>query len=433
MRIQFKKLFGKFDYNIDTENNKLTILTGPNGFGKSTILNCIEHINSGYEGLLYFDNLDFEEIIFDNKIYLYKGTQNKLKIKLRKNKEEKNIEIDLDKLQAAIDDLYKYRRYEKISKFEWKDNIKEKIFELEYFISEYIFEKSELDSSKKIMEEIKNVFHTVYYIKEQRLFTNIELERKNIPLGIIKEYETEDLLKDEVKDLPEKMKKIISKYVSRYTAKSSELDSSYPIRLLNSSSSNSNMTKDDFSGKMGDIVSKISDLSKYNLSESSTIKQLKELSFDDKFSEALSIYFEDFEEKYQVYSELLKKLNLFMEIINEKIHFKEIVITKEEGIYLKDNKLEEKILYLEQLSSGEKQEIMMFYKLIFEMDESSLLLIDEPEISLHVAWQRKFISDLFKVTKHKNLNIIISTHSPQIIGEYSENQIDLGELYNEQL
>lgn len=58
-----------------------------------------------------------------------------------------------------------------------------------------------------------------------------------------------------------------------------------------------------------------------------------------------------------------------------------------------------------------------------------MILIDEPELSLHVAWQKKFIDDLFNIIKNKKINVIIATHSPYIIGGYEENQIDLGELY----
>lgn len=349
--------------------------------------------------------------------------------------EEKFIFLDLDKVQEAIDILYRAPRYEKISEFEWKHTRDERIFTLENFVSENIFEKSELDNSQKIMreifKEIKSIFDNIYYIKEQRLFTNIELERKRLTVRGLDKYEDGDLLKDEVKDLPEKMKKIVREYVSRYTAKSSELDSSYPIRLLNENSKYSNMTESQFEDKIEDIVSKINKLSEYDLSESSGIEELKKLSFNNNFSTALNIYFEDFVEKYQVYNELVENLDIFIGIINEKIHFKEIVIDKKTGIYLRDKDFKNKILNLEQLSSGEKQEIMLFYKLIFETKENSLLLIDEPEISLHVAWQRKFISDLFKIAERNKLNVIIVTHSPHIIGKYSENQIDLGELYYE--
>ena len=42
--IQFEKLFGRFDYDIIFNSEGLTIITGPNGYGKSTILKSIEAI-----------------------------------------------------------------------------------------------------------------------------------------------------------------------------------------------------------------------------------------------------------------------------------------------------------------------------------------------------------------------------------------------------
>jgi len=81
------------------------------------------------------------------------------------------------------------------------------------------------------------------------------------------------------------------------------------------------------------------------------------------------------------------------------------------------------------LSSGEKQEIVLFYELIFGIDHNVQLLIDEPEISLHIEWQLKFMDDLLRVAKHKNLRVTVATHSPQIINNHWDIQIDLGEMY----
>lgn len=58
-----------------------------------------------------------------------------------------------------------------------------------------------------------------------------------------------------------------------------------------------------------------------------------------------------------------------------------------------------------------------------------MILIDEPELSLHIAWQKDFIEDLSNIIKNKKINVIIATHSPYITGKYEENQIDLGELH----
>ena len=56
--IKIKKLFGLFDYHItlDTSEN-ITILTGPNGYGKTTILNIIYHFFN--QQFSYFQKLNF--------------------------------------------------------------------------------------------------------------------------------------------------------------------------------------------------------------------------------------------------------------------------------------------------------------------------------------------------------------------------------------
>ncbi|PBC21187.1 hypothetical protein CK226_20265 [Mesorhizobium sp. WSM4311] len=58
----------------------------------------------------------------------------------------------------------------------------------------------------------------------------------------------------------------------------------------------------------------------------------------------------------------------------------------------------------------------MAYGLIFKTKENSLLLIDEPEISLHIAWQKKFLSDLRQIISLSPMDVVLSTHSPQLIG-----------------
>ena len=108
--------------------------------------------------------------------------------------------------------------------------------------------------------------------------------------------------------------------------------------------------------------------------------------------------------------------------------FKKLVISPEYGFILIEEDTGNEI-DLETLSSGEKQLIILFYNLIFNAESDCYLLIDEPEISLHIIWQKKFMDDLIKVRNYKKYNVIIATHSPQIISHYWNLQVDLGELY----
>lgn len=67
---------------------------------------------------------------------------------------------------------------------------------------------------------------------------------------------------------------------------------------------------------------------------------------------------------------------------------------------------------LDDLSSGEKQIISIFSKVYLDLPPSSILIIDEPELSLSIEWQERFINDIYNSGKIGLL--IATTHSPFI-------------------
>lgn len=77
------------------------------------------------------------------------------------------------------------------------------------------------------------------------------------------------------------------------------------------------------------------------------------------------------------------------------------------------------------LSSGEKQLIIIIGNLIFNENITSrkVFIIDEPELSLHISWQRLLIESIINVGK--NIQLIIATHSPSIISSYKNKIISL--------
>lgn len=65
------------------------------------------------------------------------------------------------------------------------------------------------------------------------------------------------------------------------------------------------------------------------------------------------------------------------------------------------------------LSSGEKQLLLILTTVLTQNDQPSILLMDEPEISLHFDWQSSLIENIRKINPH--VQIIMSTHSPAVI------------------
>lgn len=77
---------------------------------------------------------------------------------------------------------------------------------------------------------------------------------------------------------------------------------------------------------------------------------------------------------------------------------------------------------LSSLSSGEKQILTMLYSASRSRFKSGTFLIDEPELSLHVDWQRQILRELMQQSAHRQ--IIACTHSPEVGGDHLEETQD---------
>ncbi|MEC4238524.1 AAA family ATPase [Pseudomonas sp. DSV-1] len=72
----------------------------------------------------------------------------------------------------------------------------------------------------------------------------------------------------------------------------------------------------------------------------------------------------------------------------------------------------------ETLSSGERNLIALGLKIISHASPYALILIDEPEISLHMQWQMEFHKNLLQMLRpYKNYHVVIATHSPVLVSE----------------
>lgn len=82
-----------------------------------------------------------------------------------------------------------------------------------------------------------------------------------------------------------------------------------------------------------------------------------------------------------------------------------------------------------QLSSGEKQMLVILLTVLVENREPYVLLMDEPEISLHIEWQQKLIQLIREL--NPNAQIILSTHSPALIMDgWLGNVTEVNEITN---
>jgi len=137
------------------------------------------------------------------------------------------------------------------------------------------------------------------------------------------------------------------------------------------------------------------------------ISKRKESIFEDNKSNTL---FDYITEQYKI---IKYPQTRFLEIIDDLFleTGKSINKDKNQIEFLLDDK---KITPF-QLSSGEKQLLIILLTVLVQDNKPSILFMDEPEISLHIEWQKKIIQYIREL--NPNVQIIIATHSPALIME----------------
>jgi len=91
---------------------------------------------------------------------------------------------------------------------------------------------------------------------------------------------------------------------------------------------------------------------------------------------------------------------------------KRIQLTENKNIVFQNGSSQ---LETSQLSGGEKQLLIILFQAFLQEGKPRVLLLDEPEISLHLKWQFKLIETIRSI--NPNCQLIVATHSPSIFGK----------------
>ena len=111
----------------------------------------------------------------------------------------------------------------------------------------------------------------------------------------------------------------------------------------------------------------------------------------------------------------------FLQIVNEFLQRKSAKISNKNEIELITQS--QKNLQLRDLSSGEKQLTILLGEALLQEKQPWIYIADEPELSLHVKWQEILVDSLRRINPHAQ--ILVATHSPDIVGAYGNRIFDL--------
>ncbi len=118
---------------------------------------------------------------------------------------------------------------------------------------------------------------------------------------------------------------------------------------------------------------------------------------------------------------LLNSRDKFISLLNELMQRKNLSFNDRNEIAIRTDS--GKSLKLSQLSSGEKQLLIILGEALLQEGETYIYMADEPEISLHVSWQENIASNIKSL--NPSAQIIFATHSPDVVGAHKEKLIKM--------
>lgn len=123
------------------------------------------------------------------------------------------------------------------------------------------------------------------------------------------------------------------------------------------------------------------------------------------------------EDVYKILDSFVRNVNFFLR--DKKLEFKAST-----GFWIQSSFSPQR-LEVSQLSSGEQQLLLMFCHVLAARDTSSIFIIDEPEISLNIKWQRILVASLLEVAKGSGIQLIFSSHSFEILAKHRDMVVSL--------
>ncbi len=450
-RVRVEELFGIFNHEIRMNmDERITIIHGPNGYGKTTILRMVNALfHKRYSELR---NTLFGEFRVDledgaslcvsktangatRQSGLFSKAESKkrhkgLIVRLLKNgKEKEKSEIphpnpeELEGVSgfpiSAIEQFVPGLVRE--SRLTWRHLASSEELTIEDIIDRFgdqlpvqFSHRNERKDCEWLSEVQKSV--EVRLIETQRLLKVSKLNKRGPHYP-----EPSPALEPSVATYASDLAKAIQGKLAEYAALSQSLDRTFPVRLVEQMQSGPfpiNHTP-----QVAVLRQKLTELEekRKRLQAAGLLDKQEELGFQvpeeiqESTQRVLPVYVEDVEKKLSVFDGIAAKIDLLKKIVNSRFTFKKMSIDKERGFVFATD--EGRPLTPTHLSSGEQHMLVLFSELLFRVEPNSLVMIDEPEISLHVTWQQQFLRDLQGVTELASFDVLIATHSPQIVND----------------
>ena len=125
-------------------------------------------------------------------------------------------------------------------------------------------------------------------------------------------------------------------------------------------------------------------------------------------------------------AKILEPINMYLDIVSQYLKDKRIELnaaTSELIPHVQIGTGKEKALDVRSLSSGEKQLLILLTETLLQQSQPYIFIADEPELSLHIEWQRNLINSIRNLNPHAQ--IVFATHAPEIAANHPKKLINM--------
>lgn len=437
-RIAVRGLFGSLDHDIQLSAGGLTFIHGPNGCGKTTLLRLVHATLNG--DFLAIKPVDFNELEIgysDGNALLLKRRDGKSSPESQLFEDEEGLlrtaDLTISLLNPKRKELHRFeysKQLHKLSRTElrfplsyierripfltrtgpelWLDTRTGTSLPLEAVLAKYP-DRLNLPGTTQwpawLSERLSK--NKPGYVRTQRLINlsaivrSGRVDESREPRDVVELYSSE-------------IKETIAKKLAESAVQSQARDRSFPIRLINKEFKQ-DVPQSDFIDTYRATQERAQKLMSAGLLDQAASIPLPSRKLTKLERDVLSLYLSDFNEKLDAFADLQRRIEALVDIVGSKLRRKRFLVDRQKGFVFETREDKPRTLGVTELSSGEQHQLVLFYELLFASGGIALFLIDEPEISLHVEWQRAFISDIEKVGRLTGAHFLVATHSPQII------------------
>lgn len=452
-----KKLFGHKDVSLQFRD-KVQIYIGENGLGKTTVLNAFNYILTlDWKEL---SNINFEEItIFVNKIkFVFLHSKIDAYLKRQENSRRSGFaqhlsdglsDDDILKLKSLVnnsDSIEKIRNIQSyLSTHGYRINASSK------FIYDSVLELLSIRDNFKEFEEFSSLISSncpqiLYYTTYRRVEKNLAVILHRLMEPDTIDYRIPKYIREDFEEVVQSSKFIHFGMGDVKREINGICDIITKISREKLDALSTDLLKAEINGFGGNGRKK---LDKSDIDKLHRILNRQHIGLDDKEKASIwkniddsSIYNDDHKALFYLLSKLVEiydsyakydvAIKKFCDTCNNYL-FEKNFLFDEESLQLKlirnvENVKDEDEIELDQLSSGEKQIVSLFADVYLNhIDNNFIFLIDEPELSLSIFWQKRLLPDVIKSNKCNLLFAV--THSPFIFeNEYENYTVGLNEF-----